>query len=71
MPIHTFQEHLTCFSNVDSITFCTLELIHQVGKFTVSKRGDEIRQVNDWVEMWMGTVCRGFGGEGMRVDMRV
>ena len=30
----------THFSNVKSIIFCTLELIHQIGGFVVSKSGD-------------------------------
>ena len=41
MPIHT----LTSFSNVKSIAFCILELVHQVGEFTVSKGGDGREQV--------------------------
>ena len=45
MPIHAFQEHLTCFSNVKSITFLTLESVYTVGGFTVSKGSDEISQV--------------------------
>ena len=40
-----FRDHLTCFSNVKSITFHTLELVYQVGGFTVIKGGDGIRQV--------------------------
>ena len=30
VPIHTFREHLTCFPNVKSFTFFTLELVYQV-----------------------------------------
>ena len=53
--------HLTYFSNVKNIIFHTLELIQQVGGFTVSKGGDGIRGlvlglVDDWVGMWMGHV---------------
>ena len=47
MPIHTFQEHLTCFSNVNCITFLTLKLVHQVGGFTAGKGGDGIGEVDD------------------------
>ena len=42
MPIYTFREHLTCFSNVQSIIFLTMELVHQVGRFSVIKGGDGI-----------------------------
>jgi len=28
VPIHTFREHLTCFPNVKSFTFFTLELVY-------------------------------------------
>ena len=38
VPIHAFQEHLTGFSNVESITFSTLKLVHEVGGFAVSTR---------------------------------
>ena len=34
MPIHAFQD-LTCFSNIKSITFSALKLVHQVGEFEV------------------------------------
>ena len=37
-----FREHLTHFSNVKSFTFFTLELVHQVIRFAVSKGGDGI-----------------------------
>ena len=40
-----FRSHLTCFSNVKSTKFCTLELVHQVRGFTVSKGGDGIGKV--------------------------
>ena len=56
LPIHTFQEHLTCFSNVKSITFHTLELVQQVGGFRVSKDGGEI----GWGCGW-NLFCSGFG----------
>ena len=45
MPIHKFQGDLTCFSNVKSITFHALELLHQIGGFAVRKGGDGIGQV--------------------------
>jgi hypothetical protein len=35
VPIHTFRELLICFSNVKSITYLTLELVHQVGGWMV------------------------------------
>ena len=41
VPIHMFQEHLIHLSTVKGITFSTLELVHRVGGFTVSKDGDE------------------------------
>ena len=44
MPINTFREHLTCFPNVKSFTFFTLELVYQVGGFAVSKGGDGISE---------------------------
>ena len=37
-----FREHLTCFSNVKSLTFFTLELVYKVGRFAVGKGGDGI-----------------------------
>ena len=37
-----FWEHLTCFSNIKTITLCTLELVHKVGGFTTSKSNDQI-----------------------------
>ena len=37
VPIYTFREHLTCFSNVKCIRFLTLELVHKVGGFTVTR----------------------------------
>ena len=40
-----FRELLTCFSDVKSITFRTLELVHQIAGFTVSKDDDGIGQV--------------------------
>jgi hypothetical protein len=40
-----FREHLTCFSNVRSITFHTLELVDQAEGFIVGKSGDGIGQV--------------------------
>ena len=40
-----FREHLTCLSNVDSITFRTLELLYQIGQFAISKDDDGIGQV--------------------------
>ena len=36
-PFYTFREHLTCFSNVKSFTFFTLELVHQVRRYAVCK----------------------------------
>ena len=36
---------MVCFSNVKSITFYTLELVYQVGEFTVSKGDDGMGQV--------------------------
>ena len=44
MPINTFREHLTCFPNVKSFTFFTLELVYQVGGFAVGKGGDGISE---------------------------
>ena len=44
VPIHTFREHLTCFPNVKSFTFFTLELVYQVGGFGVGKGGDGISE---------------------------
>ena len=41
-PINTFREHLTCFPNVKSFIFFTLELVYQVGGFAVGKGGDGI-----------------------------
>ena len=46
MPIHMFQEHLTYFSNVKSITFHKIDLVHQIEGFIVSKGNDGIRQFN-------------------------
>ena len=83
LPIHKFREHLSCFSNVESITFFTLELIHQVGGFTVSKGGDGIGQIGvgaskHWVGVWdmfySRYGCRegSFqGGEEMRAETSV
>ena len=39
-----FREHLTCFPNVKSFTFFTLELICKVGGFVVGKGGDGINE---------------------------
>ena len=36
--------YLTCFSNVKSFTFFTLELVYQVGGFAVGKGGDGISE---------------------------
>ena len=63
MSIHLIQEYLICFSNVKSIKFLTLELVHHVERFTLSKGGDGIHQVgvkvvNDWVEMRIGHVLQ-------------
>ena len=44
VPINTFREHLTCFSNVKSFPFFTLELVHKVEGFAVSKGGDWISE---------------------------
>ena len=44
---HTFYENLTCFYNEKSILFCTLELVHQLGGFTIRKGGDGISQVGE------------------------
>jgi hypothetical protein len=49
-----FQEYLTCFSNVKSITFCTLVFVHQVGGFIVSKSSDGIGQVGIGAGEWLG-----------------
>ena len=43
VPIHVFREHLACFFNVKIIMFHKLKFIHQIGGFTVSKRGEGIR----------------------------
>ena len=40
-----FHKHLMYFSNVKSITFCTVGLVHQVGGFKFSKGGDGIGHV--------------------------
>ena len=45
MSIHRFREDLTNFFNVKSITFCALELVHQVGGTTFIKQGDRIGHV--------------------------
>ena len=45
----------TCFSNVKHITFCTLEFVHYIGGFTVSKGSDGIGQVNVRASKWF---CR-------------
>ena len=60
VPIYTFREHLTRFSNVKSFTFFTLDLEYQVRRFAVSKGGDGISKglVNYWVRMWMGQVLQ-------------
>jgi hypothetical protein len=42
MPIYTVTYVLR--ASVKSITFCTLQLVHQVGGFTVSKVGIGIKQ---------------------------
>ena len=39
MPINTFREHLTGFSNVKSVSFFTLELVYKVGGFAVDRGG--------------------------------
>ena len=44
MPINTFREPLTCFPNVKSFTFFTLELVYQVGGFAFGKGGDGISE---------------------------
>ena len=49
----TFQEYLTCLPSVKSITFHILEVVHQVGGFTVNKGG--IRS-SEW-DMF----CSGYG----------
>ena len=43
LPIYTFREHLTRFSNVKYFTFFTLELVYKVGGFAVGKGCDGIR----------------------------
>ena len=44
MPLNSFREHLTRFSNVKSFTFFTLELVYEVGGFTVGKGGEGISE---------------------------
>jgi hypothetical protein len=45
VTIHTFREQLTCLTNGNSITLCTLELVHKVVGFTVSKGDDRKGQI--------------------------
>ena len=42
MPINTFREHLTRFSNVKCFKFFTLELVQKFGRFAVGKGADGI-----------------------------
>ena len=63
MPISTFREHLTRFSNVKCFAFFTLELVYKVGRFAIGKGGNGISEagvglVNDWVRIWMGQVLQ-------------
>jgi hypothetical protein len=44
VPINMFREYLTCFPNVKSFTFFTLELVYQVGGFAICKSGDGISE---------------------------
>jgi hypothetical protein len=44
-PVYVLREHLTYSSDVKSITFLTLELVHQVDRFEVSKGIDGISQI--------------------------
>ena len=44
VPINRSREHLTCFPNVKSFTVFTLELVYEVGGFSVSKGGDGISE---------------------------
>ena len=44
VPINTFREHLTCFPNIKSFKFFTLELVYEVGGFAVGKGGDGISE---------------------------
>jgi hypothetical protein len=44
VPINTFREHLTGFSNVKSVSFFTLELVYKVGGFAVDRGGDGISE---------------------------
>ena len=46
MPIHASQMHLTHLSNVKSIIFCALELVHKLGGFSVIESDDGIGQVS-------------------------
>ena len=60
VPIHVFQEYLTCFSNVKIITINILKLVQQIGGFSVSESGDGVGQVgvralNDWVKWGYGS----------------
>ena len=48
MLIHAFLDHLTCFSNENSITLSRMKLIHHIGGFAVSKGGDGVGHVCVW-----------------------
>ena len=65
MLILVFQENLTCFSNVKSITVYRLELIHQVGEFILSNIFDGIEQVvvraSERLDWDVYTVCFSMG----------
>ena len=74
MPINTFREHLTCFPNVKSFTFFTLELEYQVEGLAVDKGGDGISEAGvgagerlcgnvDGTRLAVGTVA-GVGSTG-------
>ena len=45
LAANVFQEHLTSFTNVKSITFPTMKLVHQVRGFEVNEGGGEIGQI--------------------------
>jgi hypothetical protein len=52
-------EHLICFYNTKNITFRTLELVHQIERFTVSKGGDRIGQFVVMFDELLGGLVKG------------
>ena len=54
VAIYTFQEHMTHFFDVNSLTLNTLKLVHQVEGFAVSYSSDEIGQVDVRASEWLG-----------------